>query len=140
MKLIVWLGIEVTDQGGVRVCDGSWSLVKPGDERMPDGDAVEEIARRFVAHCEKMAPTGPLPEGRGCKPGHATNGRPAEHSPGIAIEDRLQALGVSAQEAGLITKLHGASRINSVLAWMARKTDKVGDPRALLLKCLDRTP
>lgn len=136
MKLLIWLGIEITDSGGVRVDQGTWSLMKETGDPPPDGDAVEEVARRFVAHCAKISGTPPLPEGPGRKTGHACNGQPAEHTSAPMIDQKLIALGFSEQEAGLAIKMHGASRVYSLLQWLARKKEPISDPRALIMSCL----
>lgn len=138
MKLILWIGVEVTDKGGVRVCDGSWNLLKELGEGWPDGDAVQEVAKRFVAHCDKLNATPPLREECGRKPGHPANGKPAESAPRPQLEPDLVAMGWSEQEAKLLVTMHGATRISDLVAWVKRKKEPVSSPKSLIESCLRR--
>ncbi len=130
MKLIVWIGLEISDAGSVKVFDGSWSIVRGASEAMPDGDAVAVVANRF-------AQVG-LREGSGGRPptAHQADGRPAPTTPRAGLLDALQSLGIGPAEATTLCSQHGAGRIASLLKWIAQKDEPVANPARLLRSCL----
>lgn len=166
MKMIIWIKVEIAN-GGVKICDGSWAIGKGLDEKILQGDCVQIIERQLnerimtiesneappppaapsstVIEANIVAPhvaDAPLPEEytNWKQQGTRADGRAAPMVNRSALYDELSQLGISPDEGKGLIDRHGSTRIQSLLKWMSAKTEPVGNPLALLMKCLGEAP